>query len=119
MNRTEHLLTCLAEECTEVAKECCKALRFGLDDQITLDPNGPRGTEGPTNREKIVDEVRDLIGVLHLLVQEGELPDIGLSARCGGLQVRIKHKGKRVEDYMRYAQRVGALQADAPLKEGE
>lgn len=53
MNATEHLLVCLAEECGEVAKECSKALRFGLDDQVTLNPYGPRGTEGPTVREKI------------------------------------------------------------------
>jgi hypothetical protein len=31
MNRTEHLLVCLAEECGEVIQSVGKALRFGLD----------------------------------------------------------------------------------------
>ena len=32
MNREEHLLTILSEECAEVIKDVSKALRFGLDD---------------------------------------------------------------------------------------
>jgi len=35
MNRTEHLLVCLAEECAEVGQAVAKALRFGLDDGRT------------------------------------------------------------------------------------
>lgn len=104
MNNTEHLLTCLAEECGEVAKECHKALRFGLDDKVTMDPKGPRGTTGPTNAEKIVEELNDLIGVVNMLVTRGQLP--------GGWQCaeRQQRKALKVAAYMGYAREVGSLE---------
>lgn len=104
MNRIEHLLACLAEECGEVAKECHKAQRFGLDDQVTLDPEGPRGLEGPTNREKIIMELNDLLGVVDMMVAEGVLPS---NWEC---PQRRQRKGVKVERFMKYAERVGALQ---------
>jgi NTP pyrophosphatase (non-canonical NTP hydrolase) len=104
MNRLEHLLACLAEESCEIAKEAHKAQRFTIDDRVTLDPHGPRGTTGPTTRDKIVDELNDLMGVVSMLVAEGALP---------ADWYRVDHqarKMKRVEAYMVYAQRVGALE---------
>src|SRR4051812_44414709 len=67
MNETEHLLTCLLEECSEVIKDCSKSLRFGLDDRNVLDPSGP------TNRERIVAELNDLVAVVELLEERGHL----------------------------------------------
>lgn len=104
MNVHEHILTVLMEECAEVAKECSKALRFGLDDKVTMNPDGPRGTEGPTNREKLSDELNDLIGVTHMLIHEGILPPEWQDAEK---QVR---KGAKVARFMRYAMNVGSLQ---------
>jgi len=106
MNATEHLLTCLAEECGEVAKECHKALRFGLDDKVTMDPNGPRGTTGPTNAEKIVEELNDLIGVVNMLVTRGQLPG---DWQCAERQQR---KALKVTAYMGYAREIGSLEND-------
>ena len=104
MTENEHLLTVLGEEGGEVAKEVSKTLRFGLDDKLTLDPDGPRGTEGPTNREKIVNELNDLLGVARMLVARGVLPENWQSEQ------RQQRKIDRVTAYMRYAQRVGALE---------
>ena len=104
MNTTEHLLTCLAEECAEVAKECGKALRFGTDDKITMDPKGPRGTEGPTNAEKIAAELCDLFAVAQMLTDKGVLPGPWYSAE------KANAKKRKVESYMDYARRVGALE---------
>jgi hypothetical protein len=109
VNVTQHLLVCLAEECGEVAKECHKALRFGLDDQVTLDPHGPRGTEGPTNRQKIAAELNDLRGVLTLCVANGILP-INWSD-----QKAQYHKRKKVSDYMAHARRLGVLKGDVEV----
>ena len=103
MNYTEHLLTCAAEECGEVAKEIHKALRFGLDDKVTLDPNGSRGTVGPTNREKIVEELNDLIGVVRMLETSGILPSDWQNAE------QQDRKRTKISNYMGYARRVGTL----------
>jgi NTP pyrophosphatase (non-canonical NTP hydrolase) len=103
MNEIQHLLACLAEECSEVQKEVCKSLRFGLDDQVTRDPNGPRGEEGPMNWEKIVMELNDLLGVVEMLIERGAFPS---SWRDGDAMMR---KVQKVEAYMRYAREVGAL----------
>lgn len=106
MNITEHLLTCLSEECQEVAKECSKALRFGLEDQVTLDPTGPRGTQGPTNQEKLVDELNDLMGTIQKLVQRGVIPANWSNP------FKQQAKGSRIEMYMSYACRVGSLHVE-------
>lgn len=109
MNRTEHILVCIAEEGGEVAKEVSKALRFGLDDQLTLDPHGPRGTEGPTNRAKITTEFIDMLGAYQLAVMEGILPDIGLSRLPADTKHLMTIKAAKIRSYMDYAARVDAL----------
>jgi len=53
--------------------------------------------------------VRDLIGVLHMMVKEGVLPDLGSSAKDPELQAHIVRKGDKIGAFMRYARRVGAL----------
>jgi hypothetical protein len=103
MNETEHLLATLAEEGGEVGKECDKALRFGIADKITMDPEGPRGTEGPTNAEKIVAELNDLLGVARMLVSRGVIPPDWQN------EARQQRKIRRVIQYMNYAVRVNAL----------
>lgn len=65
MNRQEHLLTILAEECTEVAHRATKALRFGLGE---VQPG-----QGLTNAERIVYELTDLLAVAMMLADEGHL----------------------------------------------
>jgi len=104
MNTTEHLLTCLAEECAKVAKEVGKALRFGLQDQVTMDPSGPRGTEGPTNAEKVASELCDLFAVAQMLTDLGVIPGPWYSAE------KAQAKKRKVEAYMGYALRVGSLE---------
>ncbi len=116
MNRHEHILTVLAEEGGEVAKECHKALRFGLDDQLTMNPDGPRGTEGPTNREKIGQEMTDLLGIYRMAVLEGLVPDLGIIVTRPDVAEAMDRKAEKVEAFMRYARRVDALNAIPCLK---
>jgi hypothetical protein len=109
MIRSEHILTTLAEEGGEISKECHKALRFGLDDQVTTDPHGPRGTEGPTNAEKIHQEFVDALAVYLMAEEEGLVPKLDITIKSDELRAAIIRKQRKVESFMLYAARVGAL----------
>jgi NTP pyrophosphatase (non-canonical NTP hydrolase) len=97
MNRTEHLLACLAEECTEVAKECTKAMRFGLEDNY----------DGTTPAEKIVHELVDILAVYHILVESGALKNPW--ENMDEFEQTVDIKCKKVEHYMEYARARGTL----------
>ncbi len=103
MNRTEHLLTVLSEECVEVAKDISKAMRFGLHDQVSLNPD-VLGSEGPSNAMRIATELAELLAMKDWLVEEGIIPAPPITA--------YRAKRKRVERYMDYALRSGALQME-------
>lgn len=98
MNATEHLLTCLAEEGAEIAQDCAKALRFGLSDRNVLNPTGP------TNAERIVDELNNLMGVVNMLCNRGALPHDWQDAE------KQRAKVSKVSKFMGYAREQGALQ---------
>jgi hypothetical protein len=67
MNRIEHLLVCVTEECAEIAQAADKALRFGLED------GSPERQS--TNAEDIVKEYSDLVALIRMLFEEGVLKD--------------------------------------------
>jgi NTP pyrophosphatase (non-canonical NTP hydrolase) len=94
MNRTEHLLTCLAEECAEVAHRVSKALRFGLDD---IQPG-----QELTNAQQIAQEFHDLLAVIEMLEAAGELE------RPRDMHA-IDRKKNKVLAYMEYAEQRGTL----------
>lgn len=93
MNRKEHLLTILAEECAEVAQRATKALRFGLEE---VQPG-----QDLTNEKRIRLEMEDLLGVYEMLVYEGhlEVPD----------QRSINAKKVRIELYFDRSRSNGSL----------
>jgi hypothetical protein len=97
MNATEHLLTVLGEEGAEIAQVASKILRFGLHDRNVLNP------DGPTNQERLVAELNDLVGVANMLVDIGVLPTDWM---CPDKQIAKKRK---VSHFMDYAFRVGAI----------
>lgn len=97
MNRSEHLLACLAEECAEVQKNVMKALRFGLQ-------GGYPGSE-VTNAEAIADELRDLIAVAMILERGGWI------SRWNPNEADVSVKRTKIEKYMRYAAEIGSLAA--------
>lgn len=66
MNRKEHLLVCLAEECDEVGQRVAKALRFGVNE---VQPG-----QALTNAHRITDELKDLWSVALALAMEGVIP---------------------------------------------
>lgn len=68
MTPSEHLLTCLIEECSEVIKAVTKAQRFGLLDSY------PGYAEGRTNVEEIRRELHDVMAVIEMI--HGEVWDM-------------------------------------------
>lgn len=106
MNESEHLLTCVNEECAEVAQIALrivqatdKALRFGLDDGY---PNTDR-----TNRSDLVREFNDLVGALEGLQAVGvELPGLFDRAAIDAKKTKIIH-------WMKHAEERGALDVSA------
>jgi hypothetical protein len=94
MNRKEHLLTTLTEECAEIQYETCKALRFGLDDFYT-----PHSLD--TNGKRLMDEFADLIAVVETLQKEGFL--------CKIDEDRVKSKKERIEKFLLYSKEKGLL----------
>lgn len=97
MNRTEHLLTILAEECAEVAKNATKALRFGLTD------HEPGLHE--SNAERIMYEYHDLQAVIVMLQGHGLLPVVPDEI----IVDRVRAKCAKVEKYLLYSAKCGTL----------
>lgn len=88
MTREEHLLTILAEECTELAHRCHKALRFGLTE---TQPGQPYD-----NSQRIVCEYTDVLGAA---------AHLGLVANPGGIEA----KREKIERYLEHSRRCGTL----------
>jgi NTP pyrophosphatase (non-canonical NTP hydrolase) len=99
MNRTDHLLIRLAEECGEVVQRVSKALVFGLAEK----------QEGQllTNEERLKGEVIDVIAVLSMLIDAGL--DIMPKADYEDA-ARVVAKRDRVEKYLEYSRKQGRLE---------
>lgn len=95
MNRREHLLTCLSEECHEVGQRVSKALRFGLTEVQQGQPLN--------NADRIAEELRDLIAVAKILEAEGAIE--GFDPNLD----QILAKREKIESYMQISRREGVL----------
>jgi hypothetical protein len=67
------LLVQLAEECNEVSQRIAKCLRFGMDDvQAGTDD---KGRPHKSNRERLANEVADMMTLRRMCCEAGLLPD--------------------------------------------
>ena len=96
MNRTEHLLACLAEEANEVAQRAMKAQRFGLDE---IQPG-----QSLSNFERLFAEFTDLTAVMGMLQDE-------TNHRALVKPLDVDAKQAKVRQYINYAESQGALRA--------
>lgn len=94
MNKIEHLLTIVAEECVEVAQRATKALRFGLKET----------QEGhtETNAERLRQEFADLQATLRYLSVE-----TGLDFTPSGQM--LMDKVDRIDEYLKLSEGRGTL----------
>lgn len=95
MNRKEHLLVILAEECNEVGQRATKALRFGVNE---IQP----GKE-ENNAQRLKYEYNDLISIIEMLQEEGVLPPEMFSRDM------IDKKKEQVRHFLGYSEKIGTL----------
>lgn len=98
MNREEHLLTRAMEECAELAQRLSKAQVFGMEE---VQPNEIANPEKLNNRERIILEFADLLGVMRML----GIPEYRVT------ETMIDAKIQKVERYLSYSESVGKLTA--------
>ena len=96
MNKIEHLLVCLAEECAEVIQRATKANRFGLTE---IEPG-----QDFTNAQRIVQELYEMKAVVHMLHEEG-----ALVSNSSDDAIAVTKKKEKVMRYMKYAEQCGTL----------
>ena len=94
LNKQQHLLVKLAEECNEVGKAALKAALFGLED-------GYPGTTR-TNKADIGRELNDLFAAVEMLHKD-------IKWRVDSSAVKLKKA--KVEHWMEYAKKQGTLEA--------
>lgn len=105
MSEQEHLITCLGEEGIEVALEMAKIAsktnRFGLSDRSNLDP------PGPTNVERLVTELNEIVAVADMLAVAGVIP-------LAWFDVEVQRaKRERLQKWMEHSVAQNALQTPA------
>ncbi len=92
MNRLEHLMTILTEECAEVQQATTKALRFGLNEGRDIEA---------TNADRLRAELNDLWAVVEMLNAEGLDLHLDFEAK--------ETKKAKVEQYLTYSGECGTL----------
>lgn len=95
MNRKEHLLTILSEECAEVQQAVSKALRFGAKDC--------RPWSESTNARDIEKEFIEAMAVRDMLRELGVITQPGDSKKI------YDDKRARVEKYLELSKQNGTL----------
>lgn len=90
----QYLLSCLAEECAEVAQRISKALRFGLDE---IQPG-----QNLSNAQRVVLELHDVWATLSMCCDHNILEfehDVELT----------EDKKAKIRKYMEYSRSIGRL----------
>lgn len=96
MNRLEHLLTILGEECAEVVQMTSKSKRFGLHECM----------DKASNAERLQVEYNHIIALIDMINDEDMLVDLHRDQKL------IRIKTQKVERYLLYSKKCGTLQDD-------
>jgi NTP pyrophosphatase (non-canonical NTP hydrolase) len=73
-DKVKEILLITQEECAEVTQAISKVFRFGFDDCW------PRGEDWvPTNKERLEEEVGDLLCMIDIMVENGIISDENLN----------------------------------------
>ena len=107
MNRQEHLLTILAEECAELQQIICKALRFGVHESRDLPEK---------NDQRMFKEFNDFLAMVDMFnesVMATSFKKSSVTYGPRGVMYRdeefIRSKRVKVEKYLEYSKECGTL----------
>lgn len=103
MNRVDHILWNITEECDEVSQRVSKSARFGLNE---VQPG-----QNYDNAERIMHEFADLLGAMELLEDEG------LIKYPSDFRALIDRKKSRFEKFLKISFQQGRLDNVKELKD--
>jgi len=95
MNRVDHLLVVLSEECAEVVQETSKCLRFGIR-QVYAEKIF-------SNIERVTREFNDAYAMMEMLADEGIIEKDFIKREW------VDIKKCKVGNYMRFSKKMGKL----------
>ena len=106
MDRKEHLLTILGEECSELHQDICKALRFGMNDKSPISVLD--------NTQLMFKEFNDILAMVDMINEYvTNEPWNGVTYTEEGILYRdenmIQAKKAKVEKYLLYSKEKGTL----------
>jgi hypothetical protein len=106
MTVKQYFLNKLAEECAEVAQRAIKQTQFGKDETQASGPSETKtGAAAETNNVRLRGELIDLLTVVDILTEMGEIPAIG----CLEMELRKQEKRKKLFKYLAYSQSLGQV----------
>jgi NTP pyrophosphatase (non-canonical NTP hydrolase) len=84
-DKVKEILLITQEECAEVTQAISKVFRFGFDDCW------PRGEDWvPTNKERLEEEVGDLLCMIDIMVENGIISDEKLNKARTSKRQKLK-----------------------------
>jgi NTP pyrophosphatase (non-canonical NTP hydrolase) len=84
-DKVKEILLITQEECAEVTQAISKVFRFGFDDCW------PRGEDWvPTNKERLEEEVGDLLCMIDVMVENGIISDEKLNKARTSKREKLK-----------------------------
>ena len=84
-DKVKEVLLITQEECAEVTQAISKVFRFGFDDCW------PRGEDWvPTNKERLEEEVGDLLCMIDIMVENGNISDENLNKARNNKRQKLK-----------------------------
>jgi len=84
-------LSILMEECSEVIQMVGKILRFGYESKY------PNRNDALTNKERIEDEIRDVLAIIQLMTEHVDLDANRLASKG-----RVNEKLKKIRKWTSY-----------------
>jgi NTP pyrophosphatase (non-canonical NTP hydrolase) len=87
-DKVSEILVITQEECAEVIQEISKIFRFGIDNKHKT---------GVVHRDKLTEEVGDLLCMIDLLIEQGVLTKEGLDVAKQNKESKLKTWSKIYE----------------------